>query len=757
MSASTSLPPGEIQFYDAFAPGLKDGTYRIDVSQSVSAPGASVTPVAQTFVVQGPRFAIEPADIHAQFPPNGASSVFETILPHVVLNKRLLPWERDIPGLADNVPWLALLVFAEGDLLGDADGGNYTQTLTVGQLLKPDPTHTVRKPLLGPDSVSTDEAALNCQAITFASSLFAQIVPTARELPFLAHARQVNTGDKAQFDLKDDGWFAVVVANRFPLAGTPTVAAKSIVHLVSLEGFGDLLGGNTPAAPAQPQIQMVSLASWTFSCLADPAQTFAGLAQNLAYDASGQPRPAAAQLLRLPFTPMASPDPLTAAAQQRLGDGYVALGFHAPSGEDGFAWYRGPCTPVVPNPVPGATTFASADAATIYDPATGVFDLSLAAAWQAGRAFALANQPFATALMRTRLAASAALERLSAPAASDIHEQLAALFTGGAVTKVRDASKAGVHVPAAPRPTTRTSEAAPVTALRALLAQPAVQSHLVAQIQDNADTNAVAETLGELLLLRNVPFVHLVPDARMLPVESIRFFYLDPNWRSALVAGALSVGLGTSRDSAIQAVLTQQLERMAKAAALAWRADQTGQPAPPAPTGPTAGFLLRSALVSGWPGLGVAGTSQGAAVPILRLEHLGPGVLLCLFNGVPDTIILNEPQEGLEFGVNDLGEFEVRAVAPPNIMQVGTVTAYNPANPTAASVAIRAGGQRVLNVASDPNPPTVAPVNPVDLVELLAQALKVAPGTLGPADFALQLVKGPDQLRFSLNPPLKPT
>ena len=758
MSTSTPPPPGEIQFFDAFAPGLKDGTYRIDVSQSVSAPGASIAPVARTFVVRGPRFAIDPAEIHAQFPPNGATSTFETILPHVVLNKRLLPWERDIPGLGDKVPWLALLVFSDGELLGDPGGGNYTQTLTVQQLLAPDSTNTVRKPQLTAGSVSADELALNCQAITFASSLFAHIAPTARELPFLAHARQVSTGDKARFDLKDDGWFSVVVANRFPLAGTAVAAAKSIVHLVSLEGFGDLLGGTAPTAPPQPRIQMVSLASWTFSCFADPAQTFAGLAQNLACDAAGQPRPAAGQILRLPFTPTSTSDPMTIAAQQRLGDGYVALGFHASSGEDGFAWYRGPCTPVVPNAVLDVATLATADAAMIYDPATGVFDLSLATAWQAGRAFALANQPFATALMRTRLAASATLERLSAPPSSAVQARLAALFTGGAVTTVHAACKAGVPIPAAPRPAAAPApKATPVKMLRAFLAQPAVQAQCVAQIQDNADAIAVAQTLGELLLLRNVPFVHLVPDARLLPAESIRFFYLDPNWRSALVAGALSVGLGTSRDAAVQAVLTQQLQQMAQAAALAWRADQTGQPTPPAPSGPTAGFLLRSALVSGWPGLGVTGTRQGTPVPILRLEHLGPGVLICLFNGVPDTITLNEPQEGLEFGVNDLGGVAVRTVAPPNITPVGTVPVFNPADPTAASLAIRAGVQRVLNVSSDPHPPAVTPANPVDLVELLAQGLKIAPGTLGPADFALQLVKGPEQVRFSLNPPPKPT
>ena len=39
-----------------------------------------------------------------------------------------------------------------------------------------------------------------------------------------------------------------------------------------------------------------------------------------------------------------------------------------------------------------------------------------------------------------------------------------------------------------------------------------------------------------------MPFSYLVPDAELLPLESIRFFYLDRAWTDALVQGALSVG-----------------------------------------------------------------------------------------------------------------------------------------------------------------------------------------------------------------------
>src|SRR6185436_20576394 len=53
---------------------------------------------------------------------------------------------------------------------------------------------------------------------------------------------------------------------------------------------------------------------------------------------------------------------------------------------------------------------------------------------------------------------------------------------------------------------------------------------------------------GRLRLLHGVPFSYLVPDAALLPIESIRFFYIDRAWTDALVQGALSVGTITTED-----------------------------------------------------------------------------------------------------------------------------------------------------------------------------------------------------------------
>ena len=80
-------------------------------------------------------------------------------------------------------------------------------------------------------------------------------------------------------------------------------------------------------------------------------------------------------------------------------------------------------------------------------------------------------------------------------------------------------------------------------ALRSRLANPG-------QVAESAPEAAMPpymeSFLAHLRLLVGVPFEYLVPDARLLPDESIRFFYLDRSWTDRLVDGAISVGkIGT--------------------------------------------------------------------------------------------------------------------------------------------------------------------------------------------------------------------
>src|SRR5215813_6581234 len=71
--------------------------------------------------------------------------------------------------------------------------------------------------------------------------------------------------------------------------------------------------------------------------------------------------------------------------------------------------------------------------------------------------------------------------------------------------------------------------------------------------------------LAHLRLLVGVPFAYLVPDSRLLPPESIRFFYLDRSWTDRLVDGAVAVGkIGTREQTHHQAhepAVRQQLDQ----------------------------------------------------------------------------------------------------------------------------------------------------------------------------------------------------
>jgi hypothetical protein len=180
----------------------------------------------------------------------------------------------------------------------------------------------------------------------------------------------------------------------------------------------------------------------------------------------------------------------------------------------------------------------------------------------------------------------------------------------------------------------------------------------------------IGKWLGQLQLLAGVPFEALVPHPGLLPQESVRFFHVDPNWLDLLLEGALSVGIESSRDQHYQELLKGRIDAATARAAQRVRADLldasgAGAPAadPPAAT-PVAGALLRSRVVSGWPGLELnaysalmpgPGVRPDLSNPILplRVERLTSEVLLCLWPVVPAIVTLDEPREGVAFGFDD--------------------------------------------------------------------------------------------------------
>ena len=83
------------------------------------------------------------------------------------------------------------------------------------------------------------------------------------------------------------------------------------------------------------------------------------------------------------------------------------------------------------------------------------------------------------------------------------------------------------------------------------------------------------------------------------------------------------------------------------------------------PTVAMTGVLIRSQLVNAWPDLVISATLDGAPVTLIRDDTLAPSVRLCLFQGIPDSVTLAEPYQGLRFGVEDGNQVYARAVTSP--------------------------------------------------------------------------------------------
>lgn len=169
-------------------------------------------------------------------------------------------------------------------------------------------------------------------------------------------------------------------------------------------------------------------------------------------------------------------------------------------------------------------------------------------------------------------------------------------------------------------------------------------------------TEDLKDWLAKLTLLYGVPVEYLVPDYRMLPVESIRFFYLDQNWLDRLVDGAISVGVLSTKDTIFNQTFFQSIYDQVNDAQQTFRASlksvDASRVASQTP-GTISGLLMRSQIVTDYPGVEINGYDEdGTLLPILRMDRLSSSLLLCIFNGVPANVEFIQPSEGLHFGIN---------------------------------------------------------------------------------------------------------
>lgn len=295
-----------LEFIENHLAALKSGRYRFSGRQTLAGagigPDGSFTIDMPGFLVkvEGERFTINPAEIDSAFPPNSSLGHYDNVLPHVVLKRDTLPWERMIATSADmstetrleKVPWLALLVLNEEEFLTDQGA----PPASIQEFQQAEEGYVKSKNLLDKEAVKganwpppldVDENPDERFKVIYVKKASLQaLLPNDEALTLLAHARksrirltgvkagqaiavydardtllhqETATGDGCSIDcgLLDAGAYTIkvdgVAIDGQPLSVRPSdqvggetalvvanrlprSGVKSVVHLVSLEG-----------------------------------------------------------------------------------------------------------------------------------------------------------------------------------------------------------------------------------------------------------------------------------------------------------------------------------------------------------------------------------------------------------------------------------------------------------------------------------------------------------------------------------------
>ena len=682
---SDTTATGKVQFVQSHQTPLNAGKYQINISQSVQIKGTNAETFSATreIVVSGDAFELNPQEIHAVFPPAGSLGDHSHVLPYIALRRSTLPWERLVQEGQENAPWLALLVFGEEEKQGETPpllppqileltqlqqviaGKEITvgdvKNQAVGQILPAEILNQKNSQILGKvyfpglnlsaedfPILTGHEVSDQVTVIDVHKELLEAILPTIKDLEYLAHIRQLKDDD----DNLASEQLAVIMANRLPKQG-----AMSTAYLVSLEeryqnGTFDYQG-----ATNQDYIRLITLKNWSFTC-SDPEQSFMGLLKRLNQDLENYNHQST---LRLPKKDHNE-------AEKYLAQGNVPLPHYLRQGGKTFSWYH---SPLIPGENKTSLELAqldlrSGDQLIHYNANNGLFDISYASAWQLGQLLALQDTKLAVSLFNWK--------RTNAQKLAKDNQQ--ALFP-----------------------------------------------HLFAQeeMSNPLETFEFPEEIQtwfkRLGLLYGVPFNYLVPSEQMLPIESIRFFWLDWFWVECLLDGAFSIGRVRESDRQ-QDMANRPLE-----------------------VKQITGFLMRSEVVAGWPDLQVDASDSNIAgdgfipavskLPLLRCDRLSENVLICLFEGEIQTVDISLKPEGLHFGFNhDENDNLWRELRDRNGLEQSEWKVE--------PIPRKDAEKQVINIES-----LADKIN----TELANQGITFNPFTS--AQFALQMIQGAQKVRFN--------
>jgi len=235
---------GHFVLHSNVMPQITAGRYELRSEQT----GLPFTVAAETThtYVSAPRFTMPIDQIISTFPPANAEGAFGDRLPQIVLKRRTLPWERNPAGAVNPspTPWLALVVVAEGE-------AELSTAAPVAECVTEGTT------LLDPDDKDVEQGLYLAVTETVVKKIF----PCEQDLALLAHVREVDINDTELANGDDDGWLAVVLANRLPVF--ETAHGKPVRYMACLVNVEGQLAALPPPVPAVDEFEFVLAQDWS--------------------------------------------------------------------------------------------------------------------------------------------------------------------------------------------------------------------------------------------------------------------------------------------------------------------------------------------------------------------------------------------------------------------------------------------------------------------------------------------------------------
>jgi hypothetical protein len=243
---------GHFILHSNVLPKVTAGRYELLTAQDGLPFG--VEPEHTHVTVAAPRYTMPTDQILSSFPPANAEGAFGDRLPQIVLKRRTLPWERNPAGAVavSPTPWLALVVVAEGE-------AELSTATPVRECVTPGTT------LLDPDDKDVEQGLY----LAVTETVVRKIFPCQEDLPLLAHVREVDINDTELANGDDDGWLAVVLANRLPVYDVANdKPVRYMACLVNLEGQ---LAALPPPRPPVPSFRFELAQDWRALATVDPS------------------------------------------------------------------------------------------------------------------------------------------------------------------------------------------------------------------------------------------------------------------------------------------------------------------------------------------------------------------------------------------------------------------------------------------------------------------------------------------------------